>query len=240
MSLFDEFLPFPGRLHGAVTRLVVLLAVGLSIAMFSGCSRLRPRPPAQYVYVTAKQTYLRDRVAAVSNRTATLENGQKLEVLEHGRRYFHVKTAQGEEGWISEKSVATQEVFDSFEALQKAHKNDLVVASGLVRDEANLHLKPGRDAELFYLLPENDKLQLLQRATLPRPTPGGAAPIKLSAKGTPAKSGDTPTADAPPPIAWFVTHRDERDGCSPAKSMSTRRIPSPATPKVSESLGRTC
>jgi SH3-like domain-containing protein len=217
MSLFAGFFPFPRGRKGAAPRfVVVLLAVGLSIAMVTGCSRLRPHPPAQYVYVTAKQTYLRDRVAAVSNRTATLENGQKLEVLEHGRRYFHVKTAKGEEGWISEKSVATQDVFDSFEALQKAHKNDPVVASGLVRDEANLHLKPGRDAELFYLLPENDKLQLLQRATLPKPTPGGAVPIKLSAKGTPAKPGDTPAADAPPPIAmedwWLVRDAQGRTG----------------------------
>jgi hypothetical protein len=37
-----------------------------------GCSRLRPAVARQYVYVTAKQTFLRDRVAAVSNRTATV------------------------------------------------------------------------------------------------------------------------------------------------------------------------
>ncbi len=84
----------------------------------SGCSRLRPKPAAQYVYVTAKQTFLRDRVAAVSNRTATVENGDKLQVLERGRRFVRVQTAKGETGWIDEKAVATQEIFDQFDVAE--------------------------------------------------------------------------------------------------------------------------
>jgi SH3-like domain-containing protein len=175
-----------------------IFAAVVCIAGLSGCSRFRPKPAAQYVYVTAKQTFLRDRLAAVSNRTGTVENGQRLEMLEHARRYFRVKTEKGEEGWIDEKSVATQAVFDAFQAMKDAHKGDPVVASALVQDEANLHLKPGRETETFYRLAEGDKLQLLQRATLPKPGVPGATVAKV------AKDA----AGEPPPIAmedwWLV------------------------------------
>jgi hypothetical protein len=159
------------------------------------------------VYVTSKQTFLRDRVAAVSNRTATVQNGDKLEILEHGRRFYHVKTAKGEVGWIDEKAVVTQDVFDAFQTLGKTRANDPAVASAVVRDEVNLHLQPGRDTERFYRLAEGDKLQLIQRATLPKPVPGGVISMKQQPKATrtpvnkPGSGAAATTAvDSEPPL----------------------------------------
>jgi SH3-like domain-containing protein len=187
-----------------------LLVAVLGIA---GCSRLRPKPDDQFVYVTAKQTFLRDRVAAVSNRTGTVENGERLKILERGRRFLRVQSDKGEFGWIDEKTVATQQIFDAFAALQHDHANDPTVASAVVRDEVYLHLSPGRLSEKFYRLAEGDKLSLLQRATLlkgagpnqkvnvlknPRQAaiPGAATGIKAAAPGAPA-----PAVSAPAPVA---------------------------------------
>lgn len=181
-------------------RRLVLAGVALAlIAAASGCSRLRPKPKPEYVYVTSKQTYLRDRVAAVSNRTGTVENGQRLQVLDHGRRFYRVETDKGEVGWIEEKAVVTQNAYDQFAALKQAHKNDAPVASAVVRDEVNLHLSPGRDTEHFYRLEENDKVQMLRRATLPKPVPGGA-PARPAARRAAATSA-TPTPETERPAA---------------------------------------
>lgn len=175
----------------------------------SGCSRFRPRPPREYVYVTAKQTYLRDRVAAVSNRTATVENGDKLLVLDHGRRFLQVKTDKGELGWINEKVVATQAIFDQFAALTKQHQNDPVVATGVVRDDVYMHLTPGRETERFYRLGEGDKLKLLRRATLPKPvSPGFHAVTAVAEKGKAAK----PELPVPPPMDdWWLVRDSKGD-----------------------------
>jgi hypothetical protein len=169
----------------------------LCTVLVAGCGRLHRGPSVQYVYVTSKQTYLRDRVAAVSNRTATVQNGDRLEVIEHGRRFYHVKTANGEIGWIDEKAVATQEVYDAFQDLARTAAKDPTVASAVVRDEVNLHLKPGRETEKFYRLAEGDKLQLIQRATLPKPVPGGALPKPQVKAKTPSGSKGPGTTAAP-------------------------------------------
>jgi SH3-like domain-containing protein len=195
------------------------MSVYLSL-LLAGCSRLHPKPPAQYVYVTAKQTFLRDRVAAVSNRTATVENGDKLEVLEHGRRFVKVQTAKGEQGWIDEKVVATQDVFDQFEALKQQTKDAPAVASAVVRDEVYMHSSPGRDTQRFYRLAEGEKLKLLKRATLPKPLPAGQRPAKPVASPAPATPGKETTAaaapeapEAPPPVMedWWLVRDSKGD-----------------------------
>lgn len=175
----------------------------------SGCSRLRPKPKREYVYVTAKKTYLRDRVAAVSNRTADVENGDKLQVLDRGRRFLEVKTDKGEKGWINEKQVATQALFDQFAALTKEHEKDPAVASGVVRDDVYMHIAPGRETEHFYRLSEGDKLKLLRRATLPKPLPPG-----LRAVAPVMEKGKAVVAEAPAPPAmddWWLVRDSKGD-----------------------------
>jgi SH3-like domain-containing protein len=214
--IFSSFRQF--GLRRRVAQFAVWAALSVSVAIgLGGCSRLRPKPAAQYVYVTAKQTFLRDRVAAVSNRTATVENGDKLQVLEHGRRFVRVQTAKGETGWIDEKVVATQEIFDQFEGLKQKHKDDPAVASAVVRDEVYLHAAPGRDTERFYRLAEGEKLKLLTRATLPKPVPPGMRAVAKPPAPVPAGNGaktQPPVRDAPPPPAmedWWLVRDSKGD-----------------------------
>src|SRR5580692_7053078 len=203
-AIFSSYRQLGLVLRRMIPRFAVLAALSIcGIAGLSGCSRFKPKPPAQYVYVTAKQTYLRDRVAAVSNRTATVENGDKLQVLEHGRRFVRVQTSKGEQGWIDEKVVATQEIFDQFEGLKQKHKDDPAVASAVVRDEVYLHAAPGRETERFYRLTEGEKLKLLMRATLPKPVPPGMRAVAKPAPAVAAKGAKSqpPEPDVPPPPA---------------------------------------
>src|SRR5277367_2023133 len=160
----------------------------LLLATLAGCGRFAPKPPTEYVYVSAKGTFLRDRLAAVSNRIAEDSNGQRLIVIERARRFVKVKTEKGEIGWIDEHAVIDQQIHDKFSALAAQHEHDPVIVAATLRDDSYLHDAPGRQTDHYYLLPENDKLQLLVRASVAKPGPPQAVPAAAPAKKPAAKS----------------------------------------------------
>jgi hypothetical protein len=204
----------PTQILSRFTSLLLLLAV------LAGCGRFSTKPPAEYVYVSAKGTYLRDRLAAVSNRVAQVSNGQKLLVLGHARRFVKVQTEKGEIGWLDERAAIDQQTFDQFKALAAQHVNDPVIVAAVLRDDAYLHIAPGRQTEHYYLLPENTRFQLLARASVPKPGPPQAVPapkpkVKPAADpaaNSPAKpsGASAPALPAPPPPAppvlqdWYL------------------------------------
>jgi len=175
--------------------LVLALA---AILPFAGCNRGdRVR---EIAYVSAPQVALRDQVAAVYNKTGMVKNGDRLEVLERDRRYVRVRTASGVEGWMEQRYLTTQQVYDGFQKLVQQAQNEPVQATATTRNDTNLHVEPGRETEHLYQLNQGAKVSVLKRATADKnafPAPKPAPPVKTPAsKGHASKTA----APVPPPV----------------------------------------
>ena len=142
--------------------------------LLSGCGRGRGRAQ-EIAYVSAPQAILRDHVSAVFNKTGVVKNGDRVQILERKRRFARVRTASGTEGWIEQRSLVPQSVYDGFQKLAQQEQNVPVQASGTTRNDTNIHLDPGRETEHLYLLNQGTKVSILKRATAEKTVPGAMA-----------------------------------------------------------------
>ncbi len=152
---------------------------------------------------------LRDHVAAVYEKTGVVKNGERVEVLDHDRRFAKVRTASGATGWMEQRYLVGQDVFDQIQKLTADNLNDPVQAQGVTRNDTNLHVEPGRDTEHLYQISFGEKLSLLQRGTAEKP--GAVAPPSRSAP----PPGNQQDKKEPAPVIedwWLVRDSNNRVG----------------------------
>jgi len=178
------------------------------------------------MYVSAPETSLRDRVATMYNKVGTVHNGERVDVLERARRFVRVRTDKGAEGWIEQRSLVSQEVFDGFQKLAADTRTQAVQGHGATRAELNMHLTPARDGEHLYQLKEGEKVEILKRATTdknapkPPPPPKPGAPPKLQTQAKDQKAATTPPQTPAP--------------TNPSPATTTAAKPAPAPDKAKD------
>ena len=171
-----------------------LLLVAFAALSLGACNR--HGKVQEIAYVSAPQVVLRDRVAAVFTKNGTVKNGERVQILEREKRFARVHTQAGLEGWMEQRYLVTQQVFDGFQKLVQQDQNDPVQAIGTTRSETNIHLEPGRETEHLYQLSQGAKVSVLKRATAEKVLPG-AVP-------TPKADGKLPNSPTPIMEDWWL------------------------------------
>jgi len=157
--------------------------------------------------VSAPQAALRDQVAAYYNRVGNVKNGERVEVLDREKRFARVRTASGSEGWIEQRYLVDQKTFDAVQKLARDNQDDPVQAPGVLRNDTNLHVTPGRETEHLYQLALGAKVSILKRATAEKQM--GAPPVAKpagAAKG--AKPAASPSSE-PVLEDWWLVRDDQ-------------------------------
>jgi SH3-like domain-containing protein len=180
--------------------------------LFAACNRGRGGRVLEIAYVSGVQAILRDHVAAVYEKTGVVKNGERVEVLDHDRRFVKVRTASGAMGWVEQRYLVGQDVYDRIQKLTTDNQQDPVQAQGATRNDTNLHVEPGRDTEHLYQISAGEKLALLKRGTAEKP--GTVAAPSRSASGNQAGSQANEKKQATPVIEdwWLVRDSHDRVG----------------------------
>ena len=180
------------RLH---LRIFACLAAVCLLLPLVGCGKFHSIAKHEYVYVSVKHMYLRDRVAVVANRVGEATNGQRLQVVDAGKRFTQVKTSSGAVGWIENHAIIDQAEYDRFASLSRQYADAKPVATAILYNELYIHLAPGRKTQRFWLLPANTRVALLKRASVPR---AGMAALPGLKPVTPTSASSAASATAAP------------------------------------------
>jgi SH3-like domain-containing protein len=168
---------------------LLFLAGLISLAAVLSCGRSRRRV-LEIDYISAPQVVLRDQLVQVYNKVGTAKNGDRVEVLDRERRFVRVRTASGIEGWVEQRFLVTEQVYDAFQKLAQEEKDALIAGTATTRNDTNLHVEPGRDTEHLYQLAQAAKVSILKRATVEKTLPGVGSGAVANRKNTPPPMED--------------------------------------------------
>jgi len=188
-----------------------------SLCFLAACNR--GTGGAEYAYVAAPQVSLRDRVSAVYNKVGEVKNAERVEVLEHSKRFVRVRSLRNEEGWMEQRYLVDQTIYNLFEKMARSHAESPAQARATTRAEANMHIVPGRETEKLFQLGASQKVDLLERASVAKQLPG-AALSSVVKKGPPVAKGkqgrerklDEEEPAAPQEDWWLVRDSQKRVG----------------------------
>ena len=179
---------------------IALLAI--AILALGACGRSRHRV-LEVAYVSAPQATLRDQVATIYNRVGTVKNGERVEIVDREKRFARVRTATGLEGWVEQRYLVDQKTYDGLQKLTQDHLKDPVQASGILRNDTNLHITPGRESDHLYQLVSGAKVAILKRATAEKQI-GGASVSKPASTKPGAKAPAGPVLED-----WWLVRDDQ-------------------------------
>ena len=157
-------------------------------------------------YVSERSVTLFSSVAQVREQVGVLYYGERVDVLEREKRFARVRTAGGVEGWIEQRYLVDQKTYDALQQLTQQNQSDPVQAPGVLRNDTNLHVEPGRESEHLYQLVSGAKVSILKRGTAEKQM--GALPVNRKAVSEVVKPG-AKSPSGPPLEDWWLVRDDQ-------------------------------
>src|SRR5215470_4308618 len=146
----------------------VLLPFFLVCFLVASCAP-KPEPVMDQATVTARNASLRMRNSSTSRTIRVLDTGDKVEVLERQDNWYRVRYGPDVQGWMEESTVITNGMRGRILDLVARSQNQEPQNTAVLKQAANMRLEPGRSTPIIHRFESGTKVEVLERATLPRP-----------------------------------------------------------------------
>ncbi len=135
--------------------------------------------PREMAYVGSRQVILWSTTAQVREQIATVNYGERLEILDRFQDQLHVRTTNGLTGWITESDLLSSEMWQKAKDLESETETLPVEARGHTRALVNLHIAAGRESPRIRQLDKMVPVELFERKVTEVPL----APTAVSTNG---------------------------------------------------------
>ncbi|MBI3933285.1 MAG: SH3 domain-containing protein [Acidobacteria bacterium] len=152
-----------------------MLGAGLALTLL-GCQRDTTEETAEIAYVSGSSVEFRNELGPSSQVIGHFQSGERIRILSKRPRWAEVRSPSGETGWVLQRHLVTQEVYDQFAKLAREAAALPSQGGAVIRRHANLHLDPGRHTQVFYQLAEGEQAKVVGHRAAPRNGASGAAP----------------------------------------------------------------
>ncbi|PYS29221.1 MAG: hypothetical protein DMG11_09725 [Acidobacteria bacterium] len=167
---------------------MINVVVLLALLLVTSCSP-KPEPILDQATVVAKNASLRQRSSSTSRTLRTLGPGDRVEVLERQNNWYRVRYGPDVQGWMEESTVVTNATRERIRTLVSASRDQLAQNTGVLREEANFRIEPGRTSSIIRRLDSGTKVEVLDRVTTPRPGSDSSSDVWLKVRPSPKEVG---------------------------------------------------
>jgi hypothetical protein len=160
-------------------------------------------PPLETAYAGSRTVTLYSTSAQVREPVATVNFGDRLEVLQRFQNQVKVRTSAGVVGWTEEGDLLSADLWQTLKDLETKSAAMPVVARGHTRVLSNLRIEPGRDSPRVRQLNKDISIEMVARQ------PELIAPAAIPSAEE--ESVDAPGSESAKPVGRKANDRKSRD-----------------------------
>jgi len=147
------------------------MAALVALFLLGGCQSDSRKPALGEVFAGPAKLPLHKEISLLSPVVATVQHGDRLELLGQRRRFAKVRTAAGIEGWTEDRNLMQGAELEELQRFSDAARHYPSQGLATVYDAVNVHTQPARASPSYIQIAPGEKVDVIGHQFAPRTEP---------------------------------------------------------------------